>query len=81
MRYELSDYEWAIIKPMLPNKPRGAVCVDDRRVPNGIFGCAPMSPALVAAVIPGRAKCELWCAIAHLRISRFRVRCFRIAPE
>jgi transposase len=22
MRYELSDYEWAAIKPMLPNKPR-----------------------------------------------------------
>jgi hypothetical protein len=24
MRYELTDYEWAAIKPMLPNKPRGA---------------------------------------------------------
>jgi transposase len=23
MRYELSDYEWIAIKPMLPNKPRG----------------------------------------------------------
>jgi transposase len=23
MRYELSDYEWSAIKPMLPNKPRG----------------------------------------------------------
>jgi len=23
MRYELSDYEWTAIKPMLPNKPRG----------------------------------------------------------
>ena len=23
MRYELSDYEWSVIKPMLPNKPRG----------------------------------------------------------
>jgi hypothetical protein len=23
MRYELSDYEWAAIKPFLPNKPRG----------------------------------------------------------
>jgi hypothetical protein len=23
-RYELSDYEWTAIKPMLPNKPRGA---------------------------------------------------------
>ena len=23
MRYELADYEWAAIKTMLPNKPRG----------------------------------------------------------
>jgi len=37
MRYELSDYEWGVIKPMLPNKPRGIPHVDDRRVLNGIF--------------------------------------------
>jgi hypothetical protein len=29
MRYELSDYEWTAIKPMLPNKPRGIRRVDD----------------------------------------------------
>ena len=23
MRYELSDHAWCVIKPMLPNKPRG----------------------------------------------------------
>jgi transposase len=23
MRYELTEYEWTAIKPMLPNKPRG----------------------------------------------------------
>jgi transposase len=34
MRYELSDYEWTAIKPMLP---RGAQRVNDRRVLNGIF--------------------------------------------
>ena len=37
MRYELTDFEWAAIKPMLPNKPRGVPRVDDRRVLNGIF--------------------------------------------
>jgi transposase len=37
MRYELSDYEWSAIKPMLPNKPRGVRRVNDRRVLNGIF--------------------------------------------
>jgi len=24
MRYGLADHEWAAIKPMLPNKPRGS---------------------------------------------------------
>ena len=37
MRYELSDCEWSVIKPMLPNKPRGVPRVDDRRALNGIF--------------------------------------------
>jgi len=37
MRHELSDYEWAAIKPMLPNKPRGVRRANDRRVLNGIF--------------------------------------------
>jgi transposase len=37
MRYELTDYEWTAIRPMLPNKPRGVPRVNDRRVLNGIF--------------------------------------------
>ena len=37
MRYELTDHEWAAIKPMLPNKPRGVPRVNVRRVLNGIF--------------------------------------------
>jgi transposase len=37
MRYELSDCEWGVIRPMLPSKPRGIPRVDDRRVLNGIF--------------------------------------------
>ena len=36
-RFDLSDSEWAIIQPLLPNKPRGVPRVDDRRVVNGIF--------------------------------------------
>ncbi len=39
MRYELSDCEWSVIKPMLPNKPRGIPRVDDRRILNGSSGC------------------------------------------
>ena len=30
-------HEWTVIKPMLPNKPRGVPRVNDRRVLNGIF--------------------------------------------
>ncbi|AIJ99394.1 hypothetical protein DO76_1051 [Brucella suis] len=36
-RYELTDHEWSIISPLLPNKPRGVARVDDRRVLNGIL--------------------------------------------
>jgi transposase len=36
-RYDLTDFEWRVIEPLLPNKPRGIPRVDDRRVLNGIF--------------------------------------------
>jgi len=36
-RYDLSETEWRLIAPLLPNKPRGVARVDDRRVVNGIF--------------------------------------------
>jgi transposase len=29
MRYELTDYEWTAIRPMLPNKPRGVRRVNE----------------------------------------------------
>lgn len=36
-RYDLTEFEWNVIKPLLPNKARGVPRVDDRRVLNGIF--------------------------------------------
>lgn len=38
-RYDLTDFEWRVIEPLLPNKPRGVPRVDDHRVPgaDGIF--------------------------------------------
>ena len=36
-RFDLTDVEWSLIEPLLPNKPRGVARVDDRRTLNGIF--------------------------------------------
>ena len=36
-RYDLTDFEWRVIEPLLTMKPRGVPRVDDRRVLNGIF--------------------------------------------
>jgi transposase len=36
-RFDLTDFEWAVIEPLLPNQSRGVPRVDDRRVRNGIF--------------------------------------------
>ena len=36
-RFELTDDEWLVIEPLLPNKPRGVPRVDDRRVISGII--------------------------------------------
>jgi len=30
--HDLTDFEWSIIEPLLPNKSRGVPRVDDRRV-------------------------------------------------
>lgn len=36
-RFDLTDFEWGLIQPLLPDKPRGVARVDDRPVLNGIF--------------------------------------------
>ena len=36
-RFALTDEEWVVIAPLLPNKVRGVPLVDDRRVINGIL--------------------------------------------
>jgi hypothetical protein len=42
MRYELSDYEWTVIKPMLPNKPR---LRNSDLLTVGLAGDVPASPS------------------------------------
>lgn len=36
VRYDLSETEWRLIQPLLPNKPRGIARVDHRLVLSGI---------------------------------------------
>ena len=36
-RFELNNFEWSIISPLLPNDVRGMPRRDDRQVLNGIF--------------------------------------------
>ena len=43
MRYVLTDAEWRLIYPILPNKQLGVSRVDDRHSFNGIFWvCGPV---------------------------------------
>jgi transposase len=36
-RFDLTDFEWSVIRLLLPIEPRGVPRVDDRRVLNGNF--------------------------------------------
>lgn len=36
-RFDLTEYEWSIIQPLLPQKLRGVPWADDWRVINGIL--------------------------------------------
>ncbi len=36
-RFDLTDFEWSVIQPLLPTKVRGVKRRDDRQVLNGIF--------------------------------------------
>ena len=51
-RFDLADFEWSVIQPLLPNKPRGVARVDDRRVLNGI--CWRLRTGALWADIPER---------------------------
>jgi len=36
-QFDLTDFEWSLIQPLLPTKVRGVKRRDDRQVLNGIF--------------------------------------------
>ena len=37
MRYDLTDFEWSVIEPLLPKDRRGVKPKNNRRILNGIF--------------------------------------------
>ena len=75
MRYELSDYEWSVIRPMLPNKPRGVPRVNDRRVLNGIFW-------VLRSGAPWRDRAgELWTSDNLLQSLRSLAAGSRLGPD
>ncbi len=56
-RFDLSDFEWSVIQPLLPNKPRGVPRVDDRRVLNGISGgCERARPGRTFQIAMARTR-------------------------
>ena len=59
MRYELTEYEWSTIRPILPNKARGVPRVDDRRVLNGIFWVLGTPPIIAAGLLDQHSGSDL----------------------
>ncbi len=55
-RYDLTDFEWRLNEPLLPNKPRGVPRVDHRRVLNSIFWALRSgAPGATSLSVMGRA--------------------------
>ncbi|MBV9528089.1 MAG: transposase [Sphingomonas sp.] len=76
MRYELAEYEWIAIKPMLPNKSRGVPRVEDGRILNGIFW-------VLRSGAPRRDLLEAFgpYTTCYNRFARWRRLAFGVAPS
>lgn len=70
-RYELTDFEWSIIEPLLPNKLRGVARVDDRRVLNGTYW--RLRTGSPRAEIPERYGPDTTCYNRFVRWARLGV--------
>jgi transposase len=64
-RFALSDAQEAVIGPLLPSKPCGVVCVDDRRVISGILWRFRKGSSW--ADIPGRSGLQITCSNRYVR--------------
>ena len=72
-RYALSDFEWSIIGPLLPNKPRGVPRVEDRRVLKGIYRRLPTGLPMLLKITPGQANDERSAIACNLTRTRAQV--------
>ena len=54
-RFDLTDFEWSVFQPLLPNKPRGVPRVDDRRVISGIIHVLRTHPVMAAVDVQAAA--------------------------
>ena len=65
MRHELTDYEWAAIKPFLPNKPRDVPRVNDpayltaRRGAICRITLARTPPPIIASFVGAELACGI----------------------
>lgn len=71
-RFDLSDFEWAVIEPLLPNKVRGVARVDDRQVINGILW--RLRTGAPGADIPARYGSHMTCNNRFIRWRKKGVR-------
>ena len=64
-RFDLTDFEWSVIEPLLPNKSRGVPRVDDQRVINSILWRFRMGSPW--ADVPERYGPHPTCALGSVR--------------
>jgi hypothetical protein len=57
-RYDLTDFEWLAIEPVLPRKSRGVPWVDDRRVLSGIVDALNLQVMSNARILIGLLDVE-----------------------
>jgi putative transposase len=76
--FDLTDFEWSVIQPLLPNKSRGIPQVDDRRVLNGIFW--RLRTGAPWADIPARYGPHTTCVNRHRKPLKQPTECDPIPP-
>ena len=68
MRYDLTDFEWSVIEPVLPTGRPGPKRLGDRRVMNGIFWCCELGrPGAICRSVMALTRLPTIASIAGAR--------------